>query len=358
MVALLSMGFAAAAADVVIEASDFNQSTLTATKDGFTVKIDKANGTTAPAFRNDGSIRLYAKGTVTVSGENVSKVVFTLASDASFRHTSVTASTGTVATQASGDTDVQWTGDATSVTFTVGDYAIYGSDGETKAGQLRFSAITITGEGGEGGEDPTPDPQPEGTTYTLLTTMAAGNYIIGADDAGSYKAATAYEDGKTYGYMPVVDATVNGNEITTTASTYSFETAEGGYYIKDAKGNYLIQTGNFNSFNLVSTPSATEGVFTVTIAADGYATIVNTNVNKTMAYGVGFNSFGSYPELSETRVLPKLYVSKSDAISDITADENAPVEFFNLQGMRINEPAAGQIVIRRQGNQVSKILVK
>ncbi|MDE6136052.1 MAG: hypothetical protein K2F97_01095, partial [Muribaculaceae bacterium] len=66
----------------------------------------------------------------------------------------------------------------------------------------------------------------------------------------------------------------------------------------------------------------------------------------------------SYPELSETRVLPKLYVSKSDAISDITADENAPVEFFNLQGMRINEPAAGQIVIRRQGNQVSKILVK
>lgn len=44
------------------------------------------------------------------------------------------------------------------------------------------------------------------------------------------------------------------------------------------------------------------------------------------------------------------------AIEDINADENAPVEYYNLQGMRINEPAAGQVVIRRQGSKVSKIV--
>ena len=39
-------------------------------------------------------------------------------------------------------------------------------------------------------------------------------------------------------------------------------------------------------------------------------------------------------------------------------NSNAPVEFYNLQGVRINEPAAGQIVIRRQGTNVSKIIVR
>lgn len=45
-------------------------------------------------------------------------------------------------------------------------------------------------------------------------------------------------------------------------------------------------------------------------------------------------------------------------IADIATDENAPVEYFNLQGVRIAEPAAGQIVIRRQGTNVSKVYVK
>ena len=51
-------------------------------------------------------------------------------------------------------------------------------------------------------------------------------------------------------------------------------------------------------------------------------------------------------------------VHAAAGIADITTDENAPVEFFNLQGVRIAEPAAGQIVIRRQGNKVSKVFVK
>ncbi len=39
-------------------------------------------------------------------------------------------------------------------------------------------------------------------------------------------------------------------------------------------------------------------------------------------------------------------------------DENAPVEYYNLSGIRINEPAAGQIVIRRQGSKVTKIVIR
>lgn len=46
-----------------------------------------------------------------------------------------------------------------------------------------------------------------------------------------------------------------------------------------------------------------------------------------------------------------------DIIGDVD-NSNAPVEYFNLQGIRVNEPAAGSLVIRRQGTEVSKILVK
>lgn len=53
------------------------------------------------------------------------------------------------------------------------------------------------------------------------------------------------------------------------------------------------------------------------------------------------------------------YESKQTAITDIEAefDENALVEYFNLQGIRVDNPENG-LYIRRQGNKVEKILVK
>lgn len=44
-------------------------------------------------------------------------------------------------------------------------------------------------------------------------------------------------------------------------------------------------------------------------------------------------------------------------ITDIIADDNASVEYFNLQGIRVDNPTSG-LYIRRQGNRVEKILVK
>lgn len=55
----------------------------------------------------------------------------------------------------------------------------------------------------------------------------------------------------------------------------------------------------------------------------------------------------------------KITFGGTGAINEVAVDNNnAPVEYFNLQGVRVNEPVAGQIVIRRQGNEVSKLLVK
>ncbi len=47
----------------------------------------------------------------------------------------------------------------------------------------------------------------------------------------------------------------------------------------------------------------------------------------------------------------------ASGVAEIEADENAPVEYFNLQGIRVANPENG-LYIRRQGNNVSKVLVK
>lgn len=47
----------------------------------------------------------------------------------------------------------------------------------------------------------------------------------------------------------------------------------------------------------------------------------------------------------------------STAITDIeAADENAPVEYYNLQGVRVENPSNG-LYIRRQGNKVTKVII-
>lgn len=47
----------------------------------------------------------------------------------------------------------------------------------------------------------------------------------------------------------------------------------------------------------------------------------------------------------------------NSSISNVAVDANAPVEFFNLQGIRVDNPANG-VYIRRQGNTSAKVLVK
>ncbi len=51
------------------------------------------------------------------------------------------------------------------------------------------------------------------------------------------------------------------------------------------------------------------------------------------------------------------FTSDKAGISDITADDNAEVEYYRLDGVKVSEPSNG-IYIRRQGNKVTKVIVK
>ena len=44
--------------------------------------------------------------------------------------------------------------------------------------------------------------------------------------------------------------------------------------------------------------------------------------------------------------------------ADAEFDVNAPAEYFNLQGIRVATPEAGQLLIKRQGNKATKVVIR
>ena len=53
------------------------------------------------------------------------------------------------------------------------------------------------------------------------------------------------------------------------------------------------------------------------------------------------------------------FTEDASGVDNVAADNvNAPVEFYNLQGIRVENPAQGQLVIKKQGSKATKLLVK
>ena len=120
--------------------------TITLKAGTFTISAAKASGKTNPTVNGSANdCRVYAASTLTITttGEAMTSIVFNISSQGQKRLTDITANTGSVAKQATGDKTVTWTGSAKTVTFTVGEKAVYGSDGADKAGQFDFSSIVI-----------------------------------------------------------------------------------------------------------------------------------------------------------------------------------------------------------------------
>lgn len=48
----------------------------------------------------------------------------------------------------------------------------------------------------------------------------------------------------------------------------------------------------------------------------------------------------------------------SGAVDGIATDLDSPIEYYTLQGIKVNNPAKGQIYIIRQGNKVTKAIIR
>jgi hypothetical protein len=74
-------------------------------------------------------------------------------------------------------------------------------------------------------------------------------------------------------------------------------------------------------------------------------------------------------EVTEDETYPSIYTETFSLVADCSKsgvqnvaadaqDLNAPVEYFNLQGIRVMNPEAGQLLIQRQGNKATKVVIR
>ncbi|MCH5221927.1 MAG: hypothetical protein J1F05_06375 [Muribaculaceae bacterium] len=92
--------------------------------------------------------------------------------------------------------------------------------------------------------------------------------------------------------------------------------------------------------------------FDIKYDSDQYGDFITMNTDAVGIADMNFNGIVAY--------YPEIYVplvDKSGVNNVAVADENAPVEYFNLQGVRVANPENG-LYIRRQGNTVTKVIVK
>lgn len=131
---------------------------ITFTKDGFSIVAMKASAQNVPVvsggYNGAKDLRVYANGSVKVSNTTaMKKLVFTVSAQGKKRLTDLTPTTGSVTIDAA-NALVTWTGDATEVSFTVGEKATYGTDGSSKAGQFCVDDVTVYTDGAAASKQP------------------------------------------------------------------------------------------------------------------------------------------------------------------------------------------------------------
>ena len=211
-------------------------------------------------------------------------------------------------------------------------------------------------------EGTTPDvpdvPTVTNVNYELATAIAAGEYVLVVDQ--QYGAAIAATS--SFGRLTMTAAEwTNGVVAVPEGNGIMFEEVAGmGWTMKDAEGRYLgMDATHLTTFQLYT--SLNDGCYwDVTVAADGKATITNL-----LTSCVVFRS-GTYTNIAPAVVatdgteqtLPLLYKKADGAgIVNVAVDADAPVEYYNLQGVRVAAPENG-VYIMRQGSKASKVYVK
>lgn len=142
----------------------------------------------------------------------------------------------------------------------------------------------------------------------------AGEYVIAAVGADAqYYPFGRLADGKTYGYMyPKAIAVENGVIAADAAADFviTLEATEAGFTMKNAIGQYLYMSGNYDSFNVKN--EVGDAGFDWTIENTGSDQFVITNVEKgksvKLNYYNGSYSFGSY---AAEKVESKTYAANS-----------------------------------------------
>lgn len=380
------------AASVTLTMSDYAAASFTSAG-GIVVATDKATGASDPVYNATGfDLRVYANNTLTItSPEAMTSISFGISPKGEFRLAPVAASVGSVVVKGDPDFTAVWTGNAKTVTFTVGAQADYGKDGSAKAGQLCFTTLDIVTNGEGGG---TVDPEP-----TTDFPMVEAEFVYYADYSSPeghnfytsiYSDMTWEEDTETGYYVPVSE----GNYIyldAYAATTTSFV----GTYTFDANDTYAAGTFsasysgwvNVDASGVETDLALTAGTVTITSngAGLGYTVTYNlTDENSTVhtgTYSLGAEVIGIYDQdgndysasisdvtaISNVEASLEVYTSNGNII--VPAEAGQRIEVYNMMGQTlysgmaqnaettISGLASQQVLVVRAGNKTAKVIL-
>ena len=187
-----------------------------------------------------------------------------------------------------------------------------------------------------GGDDPT-FPTPTPGTYPAVV------YIMGNVDGAGWAAnagTPANGDNGVYVYSVTIDDAGAGSGY------FAFATVLGSTADDWDDG---VNTGDRYGAPAKDTPISVGESLTVALYAAG----INASASESWMLNAGKYDI----RLNLANMTVEVGKLGSLAVEGVTDNSQAPVEFFNLQGVRVLEPSNG-IFIRRQGNSVSKVYVK
>ena len=129
---------------------------------------------------------------------------------------------------------------------------------------------------------------------------------------------------------------------------------ETGIYGGEVDGDYYILS---MSYYYAANDATCPEEYRISIAEEGENTVITFPYRSMVLYASVSQGF-YYAGTDESTITFPTIVDPNAGIGDIVVDNNAEVEYFNLQGLRVENLSQGQILIKRQGTTVNKVIIR
>lgn len=218
-------------------------------------------------------------------------------------------------------------------------------------GSVRFDKLVFSDEAGS------VTPPAGDITVKKATEVAAGEvaFVFNEGYVETF-AATA-----NYGYWMAVAATPADEMKVSKEAIFTLASTDKGYTIKDCNDRFMGWDGQHWSFNAYATADEGNCYWTATMV-DGKVKIANTAKSSEgkEVYLCGKTYQSNYemcPTDFEGSTLPMLYVKgEGSGVANIAVENNGEAVYYNLQGVRVENPVKGLYIVVKGGKSQKVML--